>query len=382
MTKPTTTILIVDDEAHNRKLLEILLRAEGYPTRSASNGKDALASIAQQAPDLILLDVMMPGLDGYTVASTLKANAATSHIPIIMVTAQVDRAARIAGLGAGAEEFLQKPVDRAELYLRVRNLLRLKALSDLLQSQSALLEQQVLARTADLHQLAHYDPLTGLPNRALFFETLRKTLTMAAEMDKTVAVMFIDLDHFKNVNDTLGHAIGDELLVQFGERLVNCVRIRDTVGRLGGDEFALILLMEGNEQGAAAVASKVDVALRAPFDLKGHEVAVTASIGITVYPDDATDPQTLIKFADTAMYRAKRVGRNTFQFFTSQMMPKPWRSSTWTRRCVKRSRTTNLSSTISLGLTSTAAASPASKPCCAGNDPAMVSCRPHHSSPR
>ena len=319
MTRPTTTILIVDDELQNRKLLEMLLQAEGYATRSAVDGHDALASVAQQAPDLILLDVMMPGLDGYTVARTLKANAVTAHIPIIMVTAQADREARISGLGAGAEDFLQKPVDRAELHLRVRNLLRLKALGDLLQNQGSLLEQQVLARTADLHQLAHYDPLTGLPNRALFFETLRKTLLMAADMDKTVAVMFLDLDHFKNVNDTLGHATGDELLVQFSERLVNCVRIRDTVGRLGGDEFALILLMEGDELGAAAVASKIDVALRAPFNLKGHEVSVTASIGITVYPDDASDPQTLVKFADTAMYRAKRAGRNTFQFFTSQM---------------------------------------------------------------
>jgi signal transduction histidine kinase len=138
-------ILIVDDEPQNRKLLETLLRPEGYVTRSAANGEDALASITQQPPDLILLDIMMPGMDGYQVASTLKADPMTSKIPIIMVTAQVDRSARLVALSSGAEDFLAKPVDRGELWLRVRNLLRLKALGDL-ESQSSQLQEQVQAR--------------------------------------------------------------------------------------------------------------------------------------------------------------------------------------------------------------------------------------------
>lgn len=435
----TATILIVDDESKNRKLLEVLLRPEGYRTRCAANGEDALTSIAQQAPDLILLDIMMPGMDGYQLASILKANPATANIPIIMVTALIDRRARLAGLDAGAEEFLTKPVDRAELWLRVRNLLRLKTFGDL-EVHSWILEQQVQARTADLqrfrtamdatadaifllnrttmrfievnatackmlgytreellqlpparlgaatreqleqlydtviaacgakelteikirrkdgsqlqaevnqqaqhsgidwiivsvmrditerketekrlHHMAHYDALTGLPNRMLFYETLEKTLGLALGNRWPVAVMFIDLDHFKNVNDTLGHAIGDELLRQLSNRLSQCVRIRDTVGRLGGDEFAVILVMKEGQQGAAVVANKIRDALRPPFDLKGHEVAVTASIGITVHPDDTSDPETLIKYADTAMYRAKQAGRDTYRFFTPQM---------------------------------------------------------------
>jgi diguanylate cyclase (GGDEF)-like protein/PAS domain S-box-containing protein len=442
MTGPGATILIVDDEIPNRKLLEVLLRTEGYLTLSAANGEEALASIAQRAPDLILLDITMPGMDGYQVAGILKADPATSNIPIIMVTAQIDRSARLAGLNAGAEEFLTKPVDRAELSLRVRNLLRLKALGDFLQSNSSILEQQVRARTADLqrfraamdatadaimlvnrttmrfvevnatacnmlgytheellqigpaqvgvatqqqlersydaiiaghgtnaltetealrkdgsqlqvevhrqaqrfgadwiivgvmrditerkevetrlHRQAYYDALTGLPNRTLFYETLAKTLAHALDRGWLVSVLFIDLDHFKNVNDTLGHAIGDELLRQFSSRLVQCVRIRDTVGRLGGDEFALILVMQDGhgQEGAAHVANKIRDVLRAPFDVKGHEVAVTASIGITVHPDDASDPETLLKYADTAMYRAKQAGRDTYRFFTAQM---------------------------------------------------------------
>ncbi|MDP2452132.1 MAG: response regulator [Polaromonas sp.] len=150
MTDPAATILIVDDEVHNRKLLEILLEHEGYLTRTAASGEEALASIAQQAPDLVLLDVMMPGIDGYEVASMLKINPDTSHIPVIIVTALIDRSARLAGLDAGAEEFLTKPVDRTELGLRVRNLLRLKALGDFLQDHSRILEAQIKDRVADL----------------------------------------------------------------------------------------------------------------------------------------------------------------------------------------------------------------------------------------
>jgi PAS domain S-box-containing protein len=145
-------ILVIDDEIHNRKLLEVLLRTDGYQTRSAANGEEALASVASAPPDLILLDIMMPGMDGYQVASILKAAAATANIPIIMVTALIDPNARMAGLVAGVEEFLTKPVDRAEVSIRVRNLLRLKTLADLLRHHNSILEQQVQARTADLQR--------------------------------------------------------------------------------------------------------------------------------------------------------------------------------------------------------------------------------------
>ncbi len=131
--------------------------------------------------------------------------------------------------------------------------------------------------------------------------------------------MFIDLDNFKGVNDTLGHAIGDELLLQFSNRLVQCVRVRDTVGRLGGDEFALILIMQEGQQGAAVIAEKIRDVLRTPFLLHGHDVSVTASIGTTIHPDDASSPDTLITYVDTAMYEAKHAGRDTYRFFTAQM---------------------------------------------------------------
>ncbi|NHZ64799.1 EAL domain-containing protein [Massilia sp. CCM 8694] len=170
-----------------------------------------------------------------------------------------------------------------------------------------------------LQYQAHHDGLTGLPNRTLFYDTLTRTLQQATEHGWTLAVLFLDLDNFKAVNDTLGHGVGDDLLVQFAHRLLGCVRARDTVGRLGGDEFGVILVTQDEQNDAAAVACKIREVLRTPFVLGQHELHVTASIGITMHPLDASQPDELIKYADTAMYRAKHAGRDTFRFFTAQM---------------------------------------------------------------
>ena len=170
-----------------------------------------------------------------------------------------------------------------------------------------------------LLKLAHFDTLTGLPNRSQFNGSLTHSLRQAAEHQWSLAVQFLEIDRFKNVNDTLGHTIGDELLRQFSSRLVDCLRVRDTIGRFGGDEFAAILMLPEGAQNAVVVVDKIREALRRPFDLKGHEVTVTASIGISVFPDDAADPDTLIQYADTAMYRAKEAGRDAFRFFTAEM---------------------------------------------------------------
>ena len=170
-----------------------------------------------------------------------------------------------------------------------------------------------------LRHMAHYDSLTGLPNRTLFFQTLADAIDLAHDKQWRCVVLFIALDRFKNINDSLGAALGDELLRQFSNRLVQCVRLRDTVGRMGGDEFALILTMTRDQKDAVYVANEVREALRAPFDLNGHAAVLTASIGIAMYPDDATDPETLVKYADTAMDRAKQAGRDGYRFFTAGM---------------------------------------------------------------
>jgi diguanylate cyclase (GGDEF)-like protein/PAS domain S-box-containing protein len=437
---PASRILVVDDEERNRKLLQVLLGADGYRTEHAASAEEALIAIAQSMPDLILLDVMMPGMNGYELAAILKADPITSNIPIIMLTAHVDRSARLLGLKAGAEEFLTKPFEATELSLRVRNLLRLKALGDFLKNHAAILEEQVQQRTADLHrfraamdatadaimlvsratmrfvevnatacrmlgygreelfgmgpaqlfagethqleqeydaiiagdtanelketllrrrdgshllvevhrhvqrsgadwvivavlrditerkeaekrliQMAHYDALTDLPNRTLFFKNLTRILNRAADRRWSGALLCIDLDHFKNINDTRGHALGDELLRQVSHRLIECIRVRDSIARLGGDEFAVILAAHGGQRRAHAVAKRILERLRLPFSVKGNEVTVSASIGVAVFPDDALVAETLVKYADTAMYQAKHAGRDTFRFFTTQM---------------------------------------------------------------
>jgi diguanylate cyclase (GGDEF)-like protein/PAS domain S-box-containing protein len=433
-------ILIVDDEECNRKLLQLLLSADGYRTEHAVNAEQALIAVAQSTPDLILLDVMMPGMNGYELAAILKADPVTSNIPIVMLTAHVDRSARLLGLKAGAEEFLTKPFEATELSLRVRNLLRLKVFSDFYKDYAEILEEQVQVRSAELHrfraamdatadaitlvsratmrfvevnatackmlgygreemfkmgpaqlfagephqleqeydaiiagdttselqetllrrrdgshmlvevhrhvqrsgadwiivgvirditerkeaekrliQMAHYDALTALPNRTLFYKNLTRILNRATDRGWSGALLCIDLDHFKDINDTRGHALGDELLRQVSHRLIECIRIRDSIARLGGDEFAVILAARGGQKRAVAVARRIVEQLRLPFSLKGSEITVTASVGIAMFPDDAIMAETLVKYADTAMYHAKRAGRDTFRFFTTQM---------------------------------------------------------------
>ena len=170
-----------------------------------------------------------------------------------------------------------------------------------------------------LSYLAQYDSLTSLPNRDLFRDRLDQTVAQARRSGQPAAVLFLDLDLFKLVNDTLGHAIGDELLKQVASRLGECIRSGDTVGRLGGDEFSVILSNLGKPEDASLVAQKIIDALSKPYSLGGHERFVTASIGITLYPADAADSEMLIMNADTAMYRAKELGRNNYQFFTQKM---------------------------------------------------------------
>lgn len=172
---------------------------------------------------------------------------------------------------------------------------------------------------ARVEQLAYYDQTTGLPNRRMFHESLAKALVQAKKQRLTISVMLINLDRFKNINDSLGFATGDELLQQVGKRLIGGLRIRDVVGRIGGDDFGLILFNSEHSQGAVIVANKVLDMLRQPFSVNGHEIALTVSLGISVYPADADDADTMIRFADLAMNESKLAGGNAFRFHTAEM---------------------------------------------------------------
>ena len=170
-----------------------------------------------------------------------------------------------------------------------------------------------------LQRLAHFDALTGLPNRRLFQDSLKSAMGQADAQDWLVFLFLLDLDNFKDINDSLGHAVGDELLRQVGQRLLGFLRVRDTVARLGGDEFGVILLTPSDPQLAVVVADKIQAVMRAPFELEGHTVRSTVSIGITVYPTDTADVHSMVRYADLAMYEAKQAGRNAYRFYTEAM---------------------------------------------------------------
>jgi diguanylate cyclase (GGDEF)-like protein/PAS domain S-box-containing protein len=184
------------------------------------------------------------------------------------------------------------------------------------QGEAALRESEERFR-----QLAHYDTLTNLPNRALFYDRMQNILALAKRNSWTVGVMLVDLDRFKTVNDTLGHAVGDKLLRQVAERLSKSVRTSDTVARLGGDEFAVVLNNLSAPEDAAVVAHKIIAAFQAPFQVEGHSLPATLSIGAALFPNDSTDQETLLKNADAAMYRSKDAGRNCFSLFSAAGSP-------------------------------------------------------------
>ena len=328
MSATPATLLIVDDDVNVRQVLEASLQSQGYLTLTARSGEEALVTVAQQTPDLILLDIMMPGLSGYEVARQLKGNSSTAPIPIIMLSGLGDPGARILGLEAGAEDFLNKPVASDELWLRVRNLLRLKAFGDYQSDHTLLLgDQRVDQERARLAleseqqrlQMAHYDTLTGLPNRTLFYTTLHMGLTQAELRGWHLAVVTVSLNEYKPVSETWGPLEVDQMLLELSHRLVNCLNVSDTLGRMDGDEFAMILIIREGQPDAQQMVDRIREALRQPFDVHGHDVPMTASLGIALFPNDGADAHHLVKQAHTALSRAKEVGRDTYRFYTPQM---------------------------------------------------------------
>lgn len=298
------SILIVDNQAPDIQLLKSILTSAGYTAvTSTLNSLEVCSLHRKHRYDLILLDLLMPGLDGFGVLAGLKEIETHAYLSVLVLTGEPKYMVR--ALQSGAKDFVGKPFNAVEVLTRIHNLL----------------EVRLLYKEAErkLRYLERYDSLTGLPNRKLFYESLGKALDQAAEHHWTVSVLAVDIDRFKNINDTLGHSLGDELLRQCGDRLRGCVRFSDTLARLGGDEFGLILLTPKKPEDCNVVAGNVREALRRPFDLDGHEITITASIGVTFYPLDSMDPGTLVRNSDTAMHRAKDAGRDTYRFYTPQM---------------------------------------------------------------
>ena len=301
-------ILVVDDIPLNRKLEKTYLESAGYQVTLANDGVEALQRVDEDNPDLILLDVMMPKMNGFQVCRRLKHTEDTRFIPIIMVTALNEIEDKVKGIEAGADDFISKPFNKLELLARVKSLLRIKHLHDALELKIAELE----IAQGKLLQLAITDGLTGLFNYRYFKEQLNQEIIRSRRHNTNVSIAMIDIDFFKNYNDNHGHPAGDLVLKTIADLLHNNIRKIDVAARYGGEEFALVLV-ETDKQAASFVANKIkNLIENHEFEYEETQPngKLTISMGVSTFPDDAATADELVKMADQRLYRAKKAGRN------------------------------------------------------------------------
>jgi diguanylate cyclase (GGDEF)-like protein len=334
-------ILIVDDMADNLRVLSSILAREGYNVRKALNWQMALTATQTVLPDLILLDIMMPEVDGYEICQAFKAWELTADIPVIFISALDDVFDKVKAFRVGGVDYITKPFEFQEVLVRVKNQLALRSARLEILKLNVELEHRVTQRTEELEKalqklqkeinsrqklqsklldIALHDSLTGLPNRVLFMRRLDNALNRAKqESSYQFAVLFLDCDRFKVVNDSLGHLVGDELLISIARRLQACLIPIDTLARLGGDEFGILLEKITDINIAIQVADRILQQLSLAFKLSRYEVFMNASIGISWGNKDYDRPEYLLRDADTAMYRAKAQGRAKYHVFNPAM---------------------------------------------------------------
>ena len=342
-------VLLVNDDAASLFALESLLlggaEAQEYELITASSGHEALRQVLKHEFAVILLDVNMPGMDGFETAEAIHSRERSSAVPIIFITAHyADEMHRLEAYQKGAADYLFTPVIAQVLQTKVavfveltkRNLqlqaktdelsrlnqdLRVQRVQDLERINHELEQEIGERKTAEerAHALSIRDPLTNLVNRRSLIQQLEHAVATADRGKSEFALLFLDLDKFKSINDTLGHEVGDELLRQVAARLLAAVRVSDVVARLGGDEFVVLLAGAGAAANAARVARKIEQAHRLPFEIKGHRVHTSTSVGIALYPQDAGNAAQLMKNADTAMYHAKQNRRGSIEFFREEL---------------------------------------------------------------
>ncbi len=320
---PEAKILVVDDTRANLLALQVLLKPIEADIISAESGEQALLA-AQHNEDhiaLILLDVQMPVMDGFEVARLLHENEKTRSIPIIFITANQDDAHIEEAYLAGAVDYIQKPIRKTALLSKVSVFLDLWSLRFGLEQE---VEQRRLAEHRVEH-LATHDPLTNLPNRRGLYEELNELIYRSKRYRYSSAVIYVDLDGFKNVNDQFAHEAGDRLLTQVAANFKQIVRQTDSVARIGGDEFIVLIT---DIDGETTLITKIESLLKEaskPINFDGHKISVSASIGVALYPEHGDNVETLLHHADQAMYQAKNHGKNTFRFFTEDINEKAHR---------------------------------------------------------
>lgn len=293
-------ILIVDDHEDNVELLRARLESQGFICTSARDGEEALARVAESPPDLMLLDLMMPRMDGFEVARRIKTDPSLPFIPIIVQTALDDVEHKVEGLAAGADDYITKPINFAELEARVRSMLRIKRL-----------QQALEVANAELTRLATRDALTGVYNRGHIEERLREMFEHADRLHEPLSCVMIDVDYFKSVNDTYGHQTGDEVLREVARVILGVAREVDRVGRYGGEEFMVLLpgtVLDAAVTFAERARQQVE---QHPFRTGGETLRCTVSCGVAGWPHPGIEHREhLVRAADDALYVAKALGRN------------------------------------------------------------------------
>ncbi len=293
-------VLIVDDDRGMRFALRSVVESAGYQVEEVANGAQAITFCERQIPDLILIDALMPRMDGFAACKKIRRLSGCRTLPVLMVTALDDEQSIEKAFKVGATDYIPKPVHFGLLRQRITRLL-----------QASYAEQR-------MHQLAYHDSLTELPNRTYFMEHLASVLQKEHTEGDMLALLFLDLDRFKLINDTLGHDIGDQLLRAASGRITGCVRSRDLVARLGGDEFTIVLEGIRSVDEVAGIADKICSVLSDPFVFANREMYISASVGIAMSPANGTDVHTLVKRADMAMFCAKEEGGN-YHFYRAGM---------------------------------------------------------------
>jgi diguanylate cyclase (GGDEF)-like protein len=291
-------VLVVDDSPENVRLVGRILKPMA-DVNFALGGVDGLDRAREQRPDLILLDIDMPDMNGYDVIRALKASEETSGMPVIFLTALSEREQEAEGLDLGANDYVAKPFNAAVVTARVRNQIRLLDYARRLQELNA-----------ELARHATTDSLTGLPNRRAFIEVAEREMVRIRRFGDLATVLMLDIDHFKHVNDTYGHDVGDAVLVEAGRRMEAAIRKTDMLARLGGEEFAL-LMPKTDMGGAQVVAARLLDHLRGkPIPTPTGEITVTATLGVTAIRADDETIMSALKRADIALYDGKAAGRN------------------------------------------------------------------------
>jgi diguanylate cyclase (GGDEF)-like protein len=327
-------ILIVDDTPNNLRFLSTTLNEQGYKIRSVTDGLMALTVAQAAKPDLILLDIKMPNIDGYEVCQRLKINEQTREIPVIFLSALDEVLDKVKGFTVGGVDYITKPFQLEEVLARIETHLSLRFAQREIYLLNAELEERVRQRTAQLEKeigkrlqtqqrllhIALHDILTGLPNRVGFMKELDNLLKQVKPRpDHQFAVLLLDGDRFQSINDSLGHSWGDRLLVAITHRIESCLPPGNTLARLGGDEFAILLKSIESVAEANQIAERIHQELSFPFQLGAYEIFTNVSIGIVVGSGRYEQPEHLLRDADTAMYQAKAKGKACTRVFEPTM---------------------------------------------------------------